>query len=82
MRPRTGMARYPGLESVPDRRAACLLCGGRCDPDRWVCNSCHPRLMRLAVESTLDEATAEPVVGGEDSSAGAQRQSAKTEDRY
>jgi len=70
-----------------ERRAACLLCGGRCDPDRWVCSNCHPRLLRLAVESTLEEARrdgamAEPVVGGEDSGAGAQRQSAKTEDRY
>jgi len=37
--------------------------------------------MRLAVESTLDEATAEPVVGGENG-AGAQRQSAKTGVRY
>ena len=45
-------------ERAPDqeRRAACLLCGLRCDPDRWVCSNCHPRLMRLAVESTLEEA--------------------------
>ena len=40
----------------PERRAACLLCGGRCDPDRWVCSNCHPRLLRLAVENTLEEA--------------------------
>src|SRR3990167_7094170 len=77
-----------GAQMKPaERRAACLLCGGRCDPDRWVCSNCHPRLLRLAVESTLEEARrdgamAEPVVGGEDSGAGAQRQSAKTEDRY
>ena len=81
------MARYPGLEGVPDRRAACLLCGGRCDPDRWVCSNCHPRLLRLAVESTLEEArrdgaTAGPVVGGENGAGTPERQSAKTEDRY
>ena len=83
----TTTRRYEWYEGGKDRRAACLLCGGRCDPDRWVCSNCHPRLLRLAVESTLEEARrdgamAEPVVGGEDSGAGAQRQSAKTEDRY
>ena len=39
----------------PDRRASCMLCGLRCDPDRWTCTRCHGRLIRLAQEALLDD---------------------------
>jgi len=38
-----------------ERRTACLLCGGRCDPAHWTCRECHRRMMQeVATELIAD----------------------------
>lgn len=48
-----------------DRRAACILCNGRCDPRAWLCHQCHRRVVQGYVQEIVDtgEVQSEPGVG-------------------
>lgn len=37
-----------------DRRAACILCNGRCDPKAWLCHNCHRRVVQGWVQEIVD----------------------------
>lgn len=39
-----------------ERRAACLLCGGRCNPSSYTCTRCHASLWADLTADLVDDA--------------------------